>query len=104
MLRRDPSLFTAAGETHFYQDLNRYRRQFADLDDPGVFRDFVYLIVALAYLGTKRANQRDDYSLATFNLTDEQFDALVAVVQGRVPPPCPHLSATRPCLAWSWTS
>ena len=30
MLRRDPSLFTAAGETHFYQDLNRYRRQFAD--------------------------------------------------------------------------
>ncbi len=83
MLRRAPSLFTAAGETHFYQDLNRYRRQFADLDDPGVFRDFVFLLTALAYLGTKRANQRDDYSLATFNLSDEQFDALVAVVRQR---------------------
>ncbi len=81
MLRRDPSLFTAAGETHFYQDLNRYRRQFADLDDPLVFRDFVYLIVALAYLGTKRANQRDDHSLATFNLTEVQFDTLLADVQ-----------------------
>ncbi len=83
MLRRAPSLFTAAGETHFYQDLNRYRRQFTDLDDPGVFRDFVFLLTALAYLGTKRANQRDDYSLATFNLSDEQFDALVAVVRQR---------------------
>jgi hypothetical protein len=81
MLRRDPSLFTAAGETHFYQDLNRYRRQFADLDDPRVFRDFVYLLVALAYLGTKRANQRDDHSLATFNLTEVQFDTLLADVQ-----------------------
>ncbi len=93
MLRRDPSLFTAAGETHFYQDLNRYRRQFADLDDPGVFRDFVYLIVALAYLGTKRANQRDDHSLATFNLTEVQFDTLLADVQtaaAAVPAPQRH--------------
>ena len=79
MLRKDPTLFTAAGETHFYQDLNRYRRQFANLDDPQVFRDYVYLIVALAHLGTKRANQRqDEYSLATFNLSEEQFDAVVA--------------------------
>ena len=80
MLRRDPSLFAAAGETHFYQDLNRYRRQFADLDDPQVMRDFVYFIIALAYLGTKRANQREDYSLATFNLSQTQFDALLADV------------------------
>ena len=93
MLRRDPSLFTAAGETHFYQDLNRYRRQFADLDDPQVMRDFVYLIVALAYLGTKRANQRDDHSLATFDLTEAQFDALLADVQAAaaaVPAPQRH--------------
>ena len=80
MLRRDPSLFAAAGETHFYQDLNRYRRQFADLDDPQVMRDFVYFIIALAYLGTKRANQREDYSLATFNLSQTQFDTLLADV------------------------
>ena len=37
-------------------------------------RDFVYFIIALAYLGTKRANQREDYSLATFNLSQTQFD------------------------------
>ena len=80
MLRRDPSLFAAAGETHVYQDLNRYRRQFADLDDPQVMRDFVYFIIALAYLGTKRANQREDYSLATFNLSQTQFDTLLADV------------------------
>ena len=93
MLRRDPSLFTAAGETHFYQDLNRYRRQFANLDDPQVWRDFVYLIVALAYLDTKRANQRDDHSLATFDLTEAQFDALLADVQAAaaaVPAPQRH--------------
>jgi hypothetical protein len=81
MLRRDPSLFTAAGETHFFQDLAAYRRRFAALDDPQTFRDFVYLIVALAYLGTKRANERrDTYNLATFNLTEAQFDALVSAV------------------------
>ena len=94
MLRRDPSLFVAAGETHFYQDLNRYRRQFADLDDPQVLRDFVYLLVALAYLGTKRANQRrDEYSLATFDLKEAQFDALVAGVKAAaaaVPAPQRH--------------
>ncbi len=78
MLRKDPTLFTAAGETHFYQDLNRYRRQFANLDDPQVLRDYVYLLVALAFLGTKRANQRqDEYSLATFNLSEAQFGAIV---------------------------
>lgn len=79
MLRRDPTLFVAAGETHFYQDLNRNRRRFADLDDPQVFRDFVYHTVALAYLGVKRANERhDEHDLATFNLTEAQFEAIVA--------------------------
>ena len=79
MLRRDPTIFTAAGETHFFQDLTRYRHRFANLDDPQLFRDFVYLIVALAYLGTKRANEkREEYNLATFNLTEAQFDTLVA--------------------------
>lgn len=34
MLRRDPTIFTAAGETHFFQDLTRYRHRFANLDDP----------------------------------------------------------------------
>ena len=82
MLRRDPTIFAAAGETHFFQDLTRYRRRFANLDDPQVFRDFVTLIVALAYLGTKRANERrDEYDLATFNLTEAQFDGLVTAVQ-----------------------
>ena len=81
MLRRSSTLFVAAGETHFYQDLNRNRRRFADLDDPQIFRDFVYHITALAYLGTKRANERADaYSLATFNLTEEQFEQLLANV------------------------
>jgi len=85
MLRRDPTLFVAAGETHFYQDLNRNRRRFADLDDPQVFRDFVYHTVALAYLGTKRANERRDaYSLAIFNLTEEQFETLVANARAAV--------------------
>jgi len=81
MLRRSPALFVAAGETHFYQDLNRNRHRFADLDDPQILRDFVYHIVALAYLGTKRANERADaYSLATFNLTEAQFEQLLANV------------------------
>ena len=81
MLRRDPTLFVAAGETHFYQDLNRNRRRFADLNDPQVLRDFVYHIVALAYLGTKRANERADvYSLAMFNLTEAQFETLLVNV------------------------
>ncbi len=79
MLRRDPALFVAAGETHFYQDLNRNRRRFADLDDPQVYRDFVYHSVALAYLGVKRANERrDTFDLATFNLNEAQFDEIVA--------------------------
>lgn len=81
MLRRDPTLFVAAGETHFYQGLNRNRRRFADLNDPQVLRDFVYHIVALAYLGTKRANERADvYSLAMFNLTEAQFETLLVNV------------------------
>ena len=81
MLRKSPDLFTAAGETHFYQDLARYRRRFADLDDPRTLRDYIYLLIALAHLGTKRANQRaDEYSLATYNLSEAQFEALVAEV------------------------
>lgn len=79
MLRKDPTLFTAAGETHFYQDLNRYRRQFADLDNPQVFCEYVYHLTALAYLGTKRANQRqEEYNLATFNLDEARFERVVA--------------------------
>lgn len=94
MLRKSPDLFTAAGETHFYQDLNRYRRRFADLDDAQTFRDYVYLLVALAFLGTKRANQRgDEYGLATFNLNEATFAELVAAVKraaAAVPPERRH--------------
>jgi hypothetical protein len=85
MLRKDPSLFTAAGETHFYQDLNRYRRQFADLDNPQVFCEYVYHLTALAYLGTKRANQRqEEYNLATFNLDEARFERVVAAARRAV--------------------
>lgn len=78
MLRRSPAIFAAAGETHFYQDLNRNRRRFADLDNEQVFHDFVFHIVALAYLGTKRANEhRDTYNLETFNLTADQFETVL---------------------------
>lgn len=82
ILRKDPSLFAAAGETHFFQDLAKIRAEFPDLSRDEVLRSYLLFLIKLAYLGFKRAHQqRDRYSLADFGLTDAQFEEIVAAAQ-----------------------
>lgn len=84
ILRKDPTLFAAAGETHFFQDLAKIRAEFSDLSRDDVLRDYVLFLIKLAYLGFKRAHQQQErYSLADFGLTDLQFDGIVTAAQQR---------------------
>ena len=77
ILRKDPTLFAAAGETHFFQDLVKIRAEFPDLSRDEVLREYVLFLIKLAYLGFKRAHQeRAAYSLDDFGLTEAQLDRL----------------------------
>lgn len=78
MLRSDPTLFTANGESHFFQDLNFVRSEFPDLDNADTFREYVRYLIKLAYLGARRAKwQRDEFALADFGIGNSQFEAMV---------------------------
>lgn len=82
ILRKDPALFAAAGETHFFQDLAKIRAEFSDLSQDELLRDYVLFLVKLAYLGFKRAHQqRERYSLADFGLSEAQFEEIVTAAR-----------------------
>jgi hypothetical protein len=85
VLRKSPVLFTAEGEPHFYQDLARYQREYADLDDPQVFRDFIFYLVSLARLGYYRADQqKGQHTLDSLGLSEAEFETIVAHAQQAV--------------------
>lgn len=79
ILKRNPDVWAVAGETHFFQDLGAIRREFPDLNDETVRRDFILYLIKLAYLGKKRATRhRAEYSLADLGLNDAQFEEIAA--------------------------
>jgi hypothetical protein len=78
ILRKDPTLFAAAGETHFFQDLPKLRAQFPDLNRDNMLREYILFLIKLVYLGFKRAHQRhQEYTLDDFGLTEAQLETLL---------------------------
>lgn len=81
ILGHAPELIILKGETHFIQDLRPIKREFPDLEDPVIRHEFTLYLVKLAHIGFNKANwYRDQYSLADLNITNEQYEAIVARV------------------------
>ena len=78
ILKRDPSVWALAGESHFFQDLAKVRREFPDLTDEATRRAYVYYLIKLAYLGHKHGvTHREKWVLADFGLTESRLEEIL---------------------------
>ncbi len=83
ILKRNPDVWAVTGETHFFQDLAKIKREFPDLADAAVRRAYIVFLIKLAYLGNKRAMwHRDEWALADFGLNDSQLEEILAAAAG----------------------
>lgn len=83
ILRRNPAVWAAAGETHFFQDLAKIKRRFPDLTDEGIRRDFIIFLIKLVYLGNKQAMWHgDEWAPADFGLNDTQLNGMLTTMAG----------------------
>lgn len=84
VLSSEPSLLTIIGESHFFQDINRIRRQYPDLHDEATIRRFVDYLVKLCRLGFRRATwHQDDYDRRELGVDDDLYERMVALATGQ---------------------
>jgi hypothetical protein len=79
ILKRNAAVWPVTGETHFFQDLAKIKREFAGLDDAATRRAYIVFLIKLAYLGHKRGMwKRDEWTLADFGLNDTHLEEVLA--------------------------
>lgn len=82
IIAKDPNIFSLKGESLFFHQLNRLRRQYPDLTHKSTLIEFITFLVKLANLGFATTNMKgNDYSLADLGITQVKFDAIVDAVE-----------------------
>ena len=96
VLDRHPDLFMIFGESHFFQNLVRIQRTYADLQNETTLQDFVDFVLKLAKFGDIKATyKRHEFTIVDLGLSREEFQALVEHAGRAVSahPECPHVNA-----------
>jgi hypothetical protein len=79
ILGREPSLYVATSESHFFQDLPQIRREFPDLQDEAVLRDYLGFLIRLIHMGFfQEAARGEKLAPSVFGISDDRFEAIVA--------------------------
>lgn len=86
IIAQDPETYSLKNESLFFHHLDVLRRQYPDLTNKSTLRKYITYLIKLASLGFAPANWNgDDYTVADFGITQEKFDAIVAVVEKSLP-------------------
>jgi len=103
VLGKHTDIFMMFGESHFFEDLVRIRRDFPRLQDELVLRDYIEFVVRLAMSGSKRALKiRGGHGLAEIGLSREQIEALIDAARQSVAASSGsgHIAAFRSTIAY----
>lgn len=83
VLSKEPTLYAAAGESHFFRERPRIRQRYPDLADAQMLRDYIDFLIKLCNFGYRRATWHgDSVTLNDMGVSEDLFEAMVTDALG----------------------